>query len=491
MVFAGSLFELLRPFAPPPLGALAEAPVRGITSDSRCVGPGWVFVAIRGTRVDGHAHVGEAFAKGALLAIVERPTGVGFQWVVPNTRALLARLAARWYGDPTTTFPVVGVTGTNGKTTTTFLLTQAWEALGKRTALVGTVETRVAGEKQPSSLTTPDPLTLQRIFRWAADQRVDGAAIEVSSIALDQHRIDGTRFACVAFTNLTRDHLDYHGTMERYGAAKARLFAEFGAPVAVVNADDPFFPTLRRAADPKLRFETFSLSQQDASYYVTQWSQSADGLSATIRSPEGEAQLRSPLIGRHNLQNLLTVIGALCATGTPFAEAVRALERAPGAPGRLERVPAPVGAGPAVFVDYAHTDDALRNVLLALRPVTRGNLIVVFGCGGDRDPGKRPKMGQVATELADVAYLTSDNPRTEDPENILDMVEAGARRERCRVHRDADRRRAIHGAIAAAGADDIVLVAGKGHETYQIVGETKRPFDDVTVAREALLARLD
>lgn len=485
MTHSWSLADLLHPFAPPPLGAVATAPVAGVTADSRKAGPGWVFVAVRGTQVDGHRHLAEAFAKGALFALVETPSGAGPEMVVPSSRQALARLAARWHGDPTAHFPVVGVTGTNGKTTTTYLVTQAWEALGKTTALVGTVETRVAGEVQESALTTPDPLTLQETFRRAAEARVGGAAIEVSSIALDQFRVDGTRFACVAFTNLTQDHLDYHGTMERYGLAKARLFSDFGAPVAVVNGDDPFAPTLRRALSPNARFETFSLEDPEATLYVTDWSQDAAGLRATVRSPEGDAHLRSPLIGRHNLQNLLTALGALRATGTPFADAVRALERAPGAPGRLERVAGSVQR-PSVFVDYAHTDDALRNVLTALRPVTRGKLVVVFGCGGDRDPGKRPKMARAATELADVAFLTSDNPRTENPDAILDMVERGVVEGRCAIHRDADRKRAVTAAIRSAGPDDVVLIAGKGHETYQILGTTKVPFDDREVAASAL-----
>lgn len=467
--------------------AAFETPVSGLTDSAKAVAPGSLFFALRGTRIDGHSFIPQALSQGAAAVVVE--TQEAFEanpqavWV-DSTRSALGEAAARWDGEPTRSLKLVGVTGTNGKTTSAFLLDGIWRALGRRSGMVGTVEYRIADTVLPAPLTTPDALTLQPLFRQMREAQVSHAVMEVSSIALDQDRVAGTRFEIGLFTNFTPDHLDYHGSMESYLAAKARLFSDYAPAASVFNADDPAWANLRVACRSPNCW-TFSLASKGADFVVSRHSANASGIRAEVDTPAGPVTLRSPLLGAHNLSNLLGVLAVEYALGGDLARVAQLLETGVGAPGRLERV-AHDGERPYVFVDYAHTEDALRNVLQSLRKVratSGGRIVTVFGCGGDRDRSKRPRMAEVAAELSDVVVATSDNPRTEDPEAILDEVVKGIPAS-VAYHRDADRAQAIRWALQEAKPGDFVLVAGKGHETYQILGTEKVPFDDREVIRD-------
>jgi len=465
-----------------------DTSVGSVTDRLSDVVPGCAFFAIRGRSVDGHGFVAEALSRGAALAVVDREQSyLSHDRVaqVPCTRAALARAACRWHGDPSSALRLVGVTGTNGKSTTTYLLRQAWDGLGLASGLIGTVETWVGERRMDSALTTPDALTLQSLFADMRDARASLGAVEVSSIALDQSRTLGTRFAVGVFTNLTRDHLDYHGDMEAYLRSKLSLFEEHAVGASVVNLDDPAGAKLYSRLEGGIRLG-ISWTESSAAIRVLGSEPTPHGVEAVFATPQGEISLRSPLVGRHNVTNLATVLGACLALEIPLAGAARALESASGAPGRLERVPTPEG-GPRVFVDYAHSEDALENVLRSLRQWKGGGpgrILTVFGCGGDRDRGKRPRMAAVASAWSDVTVVTSDNPRTEDPLGIVDEIAPGLDRRRTEAHLEVDRGRAIGLALGMAGPDDWVLIAGKGHETYQIVGTRKIAFDDRQVVRD-------
>lgn len=447
-----------------------------------------LFFALKGSQTDGHDFWSLALAQGAAAVVVEN--AAAFEACprairVDSTRRALGEVAARWHGHPTHAFELVGVTGTNGKTTTTFLLDSIRRRAGLKTGIVGTVEYRIGDSVEPAPLTTPDALTLQSLFTRMRTAGVTHAAMEVSSIALDQWRTAGCRFHTALFTNLTPDHLDYHGTMENYLRAKARLFAESGPRFAVLNADDPAHAQLKEVCAPGTQVLTYSTGDRGAEFRVMAKQLTAEGIRARIATPNGELELLSPLLGLHNLSNCLGVLAVHFCGGGDLENAVEALRADLGAPGRLERVAEGPGR-PYVFVDYAHTEDALRNVLESLRRVRgagEGRIVTVFGCGGDRDRTKRPRMGAIAAELSDVIVLTSDNPRTEDPEGILDEVAAGIPSDIFR-YREVDRRRAICLALETARPGDFVLIAGKGHETYQILGQRKVPFDDRLVIRD-------
>jgi UDP-N-acetylmuramoyl-L-alanyl-D-glutamate--2,6-diaminopimelate ligase len=468
------------------------------------VAPGDLFVALAGEQADGHDYLEAAAAAGAAAAVVERPApGLGLpQLQVADTRLALAALAARWYGHPSRDLTLVGVTGTNGKTTVSYLVEAALRRLGP-TGLIGTVETRWGATRTASALTTPLSLELNRLLDRMRAEAVAACVMEVSSHALHQHRADGLLFDAAVFTNLTRDHLDYHRDMEAYRAAKLRLFTELlpaaaaaGKPgAAVACADDPAGLAAAAAAQGLgLPVWTYGFAREAAVRGLAPELGLAGGRVAA-RWAGGELELSTPLVGRYNLQNLLGAFATALALGLEPGEAAAALAACPGVPGRLERVAGPA-AGPAVFVDYAHTDDALSQVLAALRPLTAGRLVCVFGAGGDRDPGKRPLMGRAVGAAADAAVLTSDNPRTEDPEAIMAMIRPGL--EEAGLARgsdpagagvyvsEPDRARAIALAVGAAGPADVVLIAGKGHEDYQIVGRTRRRFDDREQAAAAL-----
>ena len=457
--------------------------VGSVTDDSRCVRRGDVFVAVRGSERDGHAFLGRAREAGAAAAVLEDPT----DWPLPamvvrdgrRAAAVVAAAACDW---PARRLRLVGVTGTNGKSTTVHLLRHLLDDFGGRAASIGTVGVLVGSEGRPmpdtSSLTTPGPIELQQLLRQLVDDGVRNLAVEVSSHALDQRRVDGLSFDAVVFTNLTRDHLDYHGSMASYRSSKARL-ADYLAPggTMVVNADDPAW----RALKTRARRLTFG-GRKGTDIRASDVRYTADGSHWTLHVARAAHNVELPLIGDFNVANALGAAAAAWALGlAPTAIASR-LSRAPQVPGRLELL----RRNPVVLRDYAHTPDALARALSAVRPFTRGRLIVVFGAGGDRDTGKRPLMGAIAERLADLAIVTSDNPRTEDPERILDDIEAGMKRGRHeRGHeRIEDRRAAIARALALAGADDVIVLAGKGHETYQVRGTEKLPFDEKAIVAE-------
>jgi len=461
-----------------PAGA-REIEVTNLAYDNRAATPGTLFFCVPGFTRDGHEFAADAIARGAVALVVERPVNLGVPEVrVGSVRAAMAPAAAQFYGDPTARLEVVGVTGTNGKTTTAFLLRALLEAAHRQTGLLGTVKSVIGGVEHPVERTTPEAIDLQRTFRSMLECGDRACAMEVSSHALELGRADSIHFAAAIFTNLTQDHLDFHRTMEDYFTAKRRLFTEAGPRHAVINADDPYGARIVAELDDPI---TFALDTV-ADYQAVETDTGLRGSRFTVQAPEGRIELRSPLRGRFNVYNVLGAFAAARALGVPTETAIGAVETAGQVPGRFE--PVDEGQAFAVLVDYAHTPDSLENVLVAARALTSGRLHVVFGCGGDRDKGKRPQMGEIASRLADHVIVTSDNPRSEDPEAIIKEILAGSGRD---VRWLVDRRQAITEAIGACDPGDVVVIAGKGHEQGQeFAGGRKIPFDDVTVAREVL-----
>jgi UDP-N-acetylmuramoyl-L-alanyl-D-glutamate--2,6-diaminopimelate ligase len=457
-----------------------EVEIAGLAYSTQSVVPGSLFFCVPGFRADGHDFAPDAVARGAVALVCQRPLGLGVpEVIVDDVRAAMGPAAARFYGDPTRELEVVGVTGTNGKTTTAFLLRHVLEAGGRQTGLLGTVKRVVGGVEEEVERTTPEAIDLQATFRAMLDKGDRACAMEVSSHALELGRVAGIRFACRVFTNLTQDHLDFHETMEAYFTAKRRLFEEPG--LAVVNLDDEYG---RRIA-AEVEAVTFGVDT-DADYRARGIDFDLMGSRFVCETPDGELELESPLPGLFNVQNVLGAVAAARSLGVPGETIAAALPSFGRVPGRFE--PVDEGQDFGVLVDYAHTPEALENVLLAAREVTRGRLHVVFGAGGDRDRGKRPLMGAAARRLADRVLVTSDNPRSEDPEAILDAIMEGAGPD---AERETDRRRAIARAIDTAEPGDIVVIAGKGHEQGQeFENGRKEPFDDVSEARSALRARL-
>ncbi|MFQ5656695.1 MAG: UDP-N-acetylmuramoyl-L-alanyl-D-glutamate--2,6-diaminopimelate ligase [Candidatus Methylomirabilales bacterium] len=461
--------------------------------DSRRVGPRSLFVCINGRRHDGHRFIPEAVRRGAVAFLVERDTrsaegaSVGGTIVqVEESRRALSHVAARFYDSPSRELSLTGITGTNGKTTVSYLSEAALQAGGHRVGVVGTVEYRCGEIRREAERTTPEGSDLQALLRWMRAQGADAAVMEVSSHSLALHRVHGCAFDVAVFTNLTQDHLDFHGTMEAYVEAKSRLFTMLGEKggTAVINVDDPLGKRLRETTEGSV--VTYGLT---AEADVTAVAPSYDllGIRATIHSPWGTGELRSPLLGRHNLYNLLAAVGVGGVIGVPLHRVLESLAQVRNIPGRLEAVHC--GQPFEVVVDYAHTHDALESVLQILKELCPGRLTVAFGCGGDRDRQKRPLMGEVAARLADRVFLTSDNPRSEAPEAILKEIEVGVTRVRGAAERTTvlvDRREAIEGALREARPGEIVLIAGKGHETTQTVGQNVIPFDDREVARQIL-----
>jgi UDP-N-acetylmuramoyl-L-alanyl-D-glutamate--2,6-diaminopimelate ligase len=456
----------------------ADIEVTGLAYDSRQAGPGTLFFCVSGFQRDGHEFAPEAVERGAAALVVERPLGLGVPEVlVEDARAAMAPAAARFHGEPTSRLRVAGITGTNGKTTTAWLLRHLLESAGVRCGLLGTVTSVIGGNEQPVVRTTPEAIDLQATFAAMVQAGDAACAMEVSSHALDLHRADGIHWAAAVFTNLSRDHLDFHGTMEEYFAAKRRLF-ESGPAAAILNADDEYG---RRLAAELEGAVTFAV-EREADWRALDVRTGLDGSRYRVSGPGGEAEVRSPLPGRFNVSNTLAALAAAAALGVEQDAAVAALTSFRAAPGRFE--PVDEGQDFAVLVDYAHTPDSLENVLRAARELTEGRVIVVFGAGGDRDRGKRPLMGEIAARLADVVVVTSDNPRSEDPEAIIREILEGAG---AGVEALVDRREAIARAVGLASAGDVVVVAGKGHEQGQeFEGGRKLPFDDVAVVREAL-----
>ena len=452
-----------------------DVAVARVRDDSRRVEAGDVFVAVRGLTVDGHAFVRAAVERGAAAVVVEAEEAVDVPQVVVESGArALGPLVARVAGRPADRMRLVGVTGTNGKTTTTYLVECMLRAGGARPGVVGTVSFRFAGKERPASYTTPTPEELHDLFRDMVEAGVTDVVMETSSAALAMERLGGLSFGVAAFSNLTQDHLDVHGTMAAYESAKRKLFAELLVPggAAVVNVDDPAGEAMLAAAPASVRRLRVS-TRGPAEIALLGAESTVHGIRARFATPIGELTVASErLFGDYNVANMGLAIGIGVALGLAPSAIVDGIAVAE-VPGRVQRVANPRGL--PIFVDYAHTPDALERVIAALRPLTRGRLIVAFGCGGDRDPTKRPKMGRVVADGADVAIVTSDNPRTEDPRAIIDMILAGTGKP---VLVEPDRRTAIGMAVRAAGTDDVVLIAGKGHEDYQILGKTKIHFDD-------------
>lgn len=461
----------------------AAVAITGLTADSRAVQPGFLFAALPGSRADGRAFVDQAVAQGAVAVLLPEgsalPQGVTVL-TSPEPRRTLALMAARFHGAQPGT--VCAVTGTNGKTSTAVFTQQLWAALGQRGAALGTLGIVGAGLDRSGSLTTPDPVRLHALLAEAAQAGCSHLCMEASSHGLDQHRLDGVDMAAAAFTNLSRDHLDYHGTLEAYLAAKTRLFSEVLRPdgVAVLNADVPEFPALKTAVDAAGR-RCMTYGQTGRDIRLEHRTPTATGQRLDLRVLGTQARVDLPLAGGFQAMNALAALGLVIACGADPTKAVAALNHLNGVPGRLEAV-GTTADGAAVYVDYAHTPDALDTVLNALRPHAVGRLSVVFGCGGDRDRGKRPQMGAIAARLADAVTVTDDNPRSEDPAAIRAEVLAG-----CPGATEiGDRRTAIRAAVAALKAGDILVIAGKGHETGQTIGTTVLPFDDRVEAAAAL-----
>jgi UDP-N-acetylmuramoyl-L-alanyl-D-glutamate--2,6-diaminopimelate ligase len=476
--------------------AVAGATIRGepstsivdVAYDTREALPGSLFFCVRGSNVDGHELAGDAVAAGAAALVVERWLEVDRpQVLVPSVRAAMGPMSSTAFGDPAGSMSMVGVTGTNGKTTTTYLLEAIGRADGRRPGVVGTTGARVAGEPLPLARTTPEAPDLHRLLARMRDAGVDVVAMEVSSHALDQDRVGGVVFDVAAFTNLSRDHLDYHASMEAYFDAKARLFEPAHARCGVVNAGDPWGQRLLER--PGIPITSFLVGTGDvaaADVVAEDVEVSRAGLAFRV----GDVEVRSQLRGRFNVTNCLGAVVVAGALGIDRLVAAEGIATVEGVPGRVEPVDA--GQNFLVVVDYAHTPDSIQHVLQAARPLTSGRLIVVFGCGGDRDRAKRPLMGEAAAANADLTVITSDNPRSEDPLAIIGQIEPGARRgiDRSggRYLVEPDRRSAIALAVGEAGDGDTVVIAGKGHEPYQELATGTVPFDDRDVAREALVA---
>jgi UDP-N-acetylmuramoyl-L-alanyl-D-glutamate--2,6-diaminopimelate ligase len=486
------------PAAPTWDPALAGLPnpnptITGVAYDSRTVERGAVFVALKGLHADGTAFVRQALDRGAAAIVSEHPPPPGFPlpWtVVKDARLALALIAAAFFRHPSTEMQVVGITGTNGKTTTAYLLSSIFEAAGIRCGVLGTVAYKIGDELREATRTTPEAPDVQQLLREMVDRGCGACAMEVSSHALALRRVDGTSFAAAVFTNLTRDHLDFHEDMEHYFQAKRRLFEMLPRDrPSLLNVDDPRGPSLAEIAG---RPVTFAI-RRPADITPGPLSFSLAGLVFDVRTPRGALHLRSKLVGRPNVYNILAAVATGVALDVPFNAIEQGIDALDGVPGRFQIVSTEKD-GVTVVVDYAHTDDALRNLLETARPLARGRLITVFGCGGDRDRTKRPLMGAVAGRLSDLIIVTSDNPRSEDPGRIMEEIQRGitpdTRRDSGqRLLSIADRREAIEKAIALAKPDDVVLVAGKGHEKYQVIGTQVLPFDDVAVARGALMKR--
>jgi len=464
------------------MGNGPDVEVSSLAYRSSSVTDGALFFCVRGFTSDGHDFAADAVERGAVALVCERPLGLGVpELIVPDARAAMPAAAARFFGDPTSELRVVGITGTNGKTTTAFLVRALLEAGGVQTGLLGTVKSVVGGREEPVERTTPEAIELQATFRRMLDAGDRACAIEVSSHALELGRSEGIRFACRVFTNLTQDHLDFHETMEGYYLAKRRLFEQPGAP-SVVNLDDDYG---RRLAGEIGDAVTYAI-EHDADYRARDVRFDPAGSSFTCEAPEGPLEIETRLPGLFNVQNSLAAIAAARSLGVEPEAIRRGLAEADRVPGRFE--PVDEGQDFTVLVDYAHTPEALENVLRAARELARGRLHVVFGAGGDRDRAKRPLMGRAASELADRVIVTSDNPRSEEPGAIVDEVLGGTSGD---AEREVDRRRAIALAVESAEPGDVVVIAGKGHEQGQEFEDgRKEPFDDVTVAREALRAAL-
>lgn len=473
------------------VAALPGIDIRGLAYDSRQVKPGDVFIALKGMKAAGADFAADAIRRGAVAVVADRPADaeIAVPWVfVPDARAAMAALATELYGHPSRSMQVVGITGTNGKTTTAYLLRAVFESAGKKCGLIGTVTYSVGDREMPAARTTPEAPDVQRMFRQMVDAGCRACIMEVSSHALALRRVDDTAFAAAVFTNLTRDHLDYHGDMESYFAAKRRLFDMLppGAPSAI-NLDDPRGDSLRKAASAPI---TYAINRP-ADVTPGPLTLTFDGIEFDARTPKGSVHVRSKLVGRPNVSNILATVAVATALDVPADAIEHGLANLGGVPGRFEVV-SNAKDDITVVIDYAHTDDAMKNLLETARPLAQRRVMTVFGCGGDRDRTKRPLMGAVAARLSDVIVVTSDNPRTEEPLRIIDEIKRGvppASDRGAATFTIVDRKEAIQFAIKKAEPGDLILLTGKGHEQTQVIGTDELPFDEAAIARAALERR--
>ncbi len=481
------------------IGSL-ETEIHGIAYSSSEACRGGLFIALMGQNTDGHKYIEAALRCGVVALLVESlpesiPEGLSVVQV-DDTRESLSQVAANFFSHPSKELELVGVTGTNGKTTVTYLLESIWTEAERNAGVIGTVEYRYSKSSFASVMTTPESLDLMKLLRDMRNSGVECVAMEVSSHALDMKRVLGCHFDAVVFTNLSQDHLDYHGSMDEYFLAKKRLFSEVlplsgkGETFSVINRDDPYGHKIAKDAQGTLVW--YSALDPGSTLYADKYRITEEGIFGVVKTPWGNVEIASKLFGKHNLYNILAAAASALSLGVSLDAVERGILKLTSVSGRLERVENSLGI--TILVDYAHTPDALRNVLEAVRPLTEGRLIIVFGCGGDRDPSKRPIMGRIAVELADVVVVTSDNPRTENPESIIDAIEVGIKmgigenikKEKTYI-RIPKRKDAIREAVGFAKRGDLILIAGKGHEPYQILGTTRIPFDDREIARKAVL----
>ncbi|MBP5618258.1 MAG: UDP-N-acetylmuramoyl-L-alanyl-D-glutamate--2,6-diaminopimelate ligase [Clostridia bacterium] len=456
-----------------------DVDITDVTNDSRAVKPGMAFVCLKGGSTDGHRFAVAAAEKGAAAVIAEHNVGVDCQVIVPDTHVVYAKMCSALYGDPKDRLKLIGVTGTNGKTTTTYLLKSVLEQLGKKVGLIGTIHNMIGERVIPTENTTPDAHQLHSLFREMADAGCEYVVMEVSSHALDQERVCGLHFAAAIFTNLTQDHLDYHGTMENYLAAKKKLFLR--TDLAIVNADDAASQAITEGLTCPVA--TYGI-ERPATYQAKGIRYLPDGVVFELLGGTDIARVTLKTPGRFSVYNGLAAASCLLSLGFGYEQTAACLSNAAGVPGRAEVVP--LGRDFTVILDYAHTPDGLENILKTVNEIKRGRLVILFGCGGDRDATKRPIMGKIAADLADFCIVTSDNPRTEEPEAIIRDILEGMKGTSTPKKVIVNRRDAIRFALENAEPDDMIVLAGKGHEDYQIIGTTKHPFDERVVIREIL-----
>ncbi len=460
--------------------SFGERDVTFITDNSAKVSEGCIFICIEGKHFDGHTKAEEALEKGAAAVVVQKDLGLERQILVENTRSAYAHICAAFYGHPERKLNIIGVTGTNGKTTSCFILKSILDGMGHKTGLIGTVKNIVGDKEYPAALTTPDCYELFGLFDEMVNAECEYCVMEVSSQALDQHRVDGVHFEAAIFTNLTQDHLDYHGSFENYMAAKRKLFEN--SSLAVINIDDESASFMTEGLD--CRKVTFSVNNDKCDYSAKNIRIASSGVKYELVCNENIGRVKFAVPGKFSVYNSMGAAVCLIEMGMDFRAVLDALMLCTGVPGRMEVVPADVPY--TILIDYAHTPDGLENVLNCVREITDGKVICLFGCGGDRDKTKRPVMGEIAVRLSDVAVITSDNPRSEDPEAIIEDITAGVSRGGAKVIVDSDRKSAIKKALDAANAGDVVVLAGKGQETYQILASGKIHFDEREVVAQIL-----
>lgn len=451
-----------------------------ITDDSRKVTEGSIFVCIKGARFDGHDVAAQMLEKGAVCVVCERDMGLPNQIVVENTRKAISLMCANYFGRPADKLKLIGITGTNGKTTTAFLIKNMLKKLGKKSGLIGTVRNMAGDKEYPAALTTPESFELHSLFNEMVNEGCEYCVMEVSSQALAQYRVEGLHFAAGIFTNLTQDHLDYHGSFENYAEAKSMLFTE--SDICILNLDDEHAMSMLRNTEG--RMVTYSVNQDESDYTAKYIRYKNDGIEYELVTMGYVERVRVGIPGEFTVYNSMAAAVTLIELGFDFSEVLYALSLSEGVKGRIEVVPTDTDY--TVIIDYAHSPDGLENIISSLRKIAKARIITVFGCGGDRDRTKRPIMGAIAAKLSDVIVVTSDNPRTEDPDAIIEEILTGIKGSKVRKIVEPDRTKAIKAALEEAEADDIVLLAGKGHETYQVLGTEKIHYDEREVIRDIL-----